>query len=180
MKFISWCQRPYSIRTRIKTDFDSGTHVVGLRQRPYSIRTRIKTIFPESHASRTSRQRPYSIRTRIKTIFRCRYQRLLQVRDHIPLEQGLRRGYNRRRVGGLWGQRPYSIRTRIKTCGSIRWRYFRWCQRPYSIRTRIKTDGYGIVSHLIHVRDHIPLEQGLRHIMTGLPNLSTKSETIFH
>ena len=36
------------------------------RQRPYSIRTRIKTIIPNVSVE-SSGQRPYSIRTRIKT-----------------------------------------------------------------------------------------------------------------
>ena len=37
------------------------------------------------------------------------------------------------------------------------------CQRPYSIRTRIKTQLIGINGITIdNVRDHIPLEQGLR------------------
>ena len=38
------------------------------------------------------------------------------------------------------------------------------CQRPYSIRTRIKTDAAGDVRGQIAVRDHIPLEQGLRQV----------------
>ena len=36
------------------------------------------------------------------------------VRDHIPLEQGLRHGIAYEKVRDL-SQRPYSIRTRIKT-----------------------------------------------------------------
>ena len=35
-------------------------------------------------------------------------------------------------------------------------------QRPYSIRTRIKTNSRALVSYNCSVRDHIPLEQGLR------------------
>ena len=35
-------------------------------------------------------QRPYSIRTRIKTLFLFNFEIQLRVRDHIPLEQGLR------------------------------------------------------------------------------------------
>ena len=65
------------------------------------------------------------------------------VRDHIPLEQGLRRLSRRlsRRLG--CGQRPYSIRTRIKT--------------PERNATKRSAN---------IVRDHIPLEQGLRLIKT--------------
>ena len=39
------------------------------------------------------------------------------VRDHIPLEQGLR-PLRTEPAGDLLRQRPYSIRTRIKTCRS--------------------------------------------------------------
>ena len=60
------------------------------------------------------------------------------VRDHIPLEQGLRHGESDFLAVVPFGQRPYSIRTRIKTNNKT----------SYKI--------------LIHVRDHIPLEQGLR------------------
>ena len=35
-------------------------------------------------------------------------------------------------------------------------------QRPYSIRTRIKTNTKHVMDQLAEVRDHIPLEQGLR------------------
>ena len=66
------------------------------------------------------------------------------VRDHIPLEQGLRHG----------GQ-------------SLR-RYLRVGQRPYSIRTRIKTERRGSHGIPARVRDHIPLEQGLRRRMRKL------------
>ena len=62
-----------------------------------------------------------------------------EVRDHIPLEQGLRR------LGSNAGQER------------------RQRQRPYSIRTRIKTKQVrGRTCLLQGVRDHIPLEQGLR------------------
>ena len=61
-----------------------------------------------------------------------------QVRDHIPLEQGLRP--------------PASCACCIAPC-----------QRPYSIRTRIKTvRECRIRQSRSRVRDHIPLEQGLR------------------
>ena len=60
------------------------------------------------------------------------------VRDHIPLEQGLRRIFPLRNHSDGHSQRPYSIRTRIKTNGRSTW--------------QIEEE----------VRDHIPLEQGLR------------------
>ena len=42
----------------------------------------------------------------------------LSVRDHIPLEQGLRRLQLLTAADADESQRPYSIRTRIKTAGS--------------------------------------------------------------
>ena len=63
------------------------------------------------------------------------------VREHIPLEQGLR-----------------LINFCCLDC-------VKSCQRAYSIRTRIKTL-YSIsqTGNIIPVREHIPLEQGLRQI----------------
>ena len=109
------------------------------------------------------------------------------VRDHIPLEQGLRQGCQPWRRRKLLRQRPYSIRTRIKTSPGKRLHrdppvrdhipleqglrqlassisaLVSACQRPYSIRTRIKTLGLCLWQALCcEVRDHIPLEQGLR------------------
>ena len=140
-------QRPYSIRTRIKTPLFLiivKSHFVrdhipleqGLRpsikaslkhsssrQRPYSIRTRIKTHPPPPRLPRICpSQRPYSIRTRIKTA--------TSENEKSPAFR--QRPYSQ-------GQRPYSIRTRIKT-PPVKLGVWRTnCQRPYSIRTRIKT-----------------------------------------
>ena len=112
-------------------------------QRPYSIRTRIKTRRHDSTKNILNCQRPYSIRTRIKTrkaIVRAKH---MGVRDHIPLEQGLRH--------------------KIHVAKALAWE----CQRPYSIRTRIKTFNSNSARPLLcGVRDHIPLEQGLRLIGT--------------
>ena len=61
------------------------------RQRPYSIRTRIKTYTAVRLALERISQRPYSIRTRIKTPGApAEHLGYFIVRDHIPLEQGLR------------------------------------------------------------------------------------------
>ena len=46
------------------------------------------------------------------------------------------------------------------------------CQRPYSIRTRIKTIEAMVVNLKAKVRDHIPLEQGLRPEELGSMRLS--------
>ena len=85
-------QRPYSIRTRIKTSCCSGSNRNCSGQRPYSIRTRIKTYFTSTLQLLLKSQRPYSIRTRIKTSRYCYHSSNYRLR-----------------------QRPYSIRTRIKT-----------------------------------------------------------------
>ena len=62
-----------------------------------------------------------------------------RVREHIPLEQGLRQEQHL-----------------CAECNQIR-------QRAYSIRTRIKTRNVVIVVNSVSiVREHIPLEQGLR------------------
>ena len=63
----------------------------------------------------------------------------IRVRDHIPLEQGLRPALRAALIESITCQRPYSIRTRIKT---------------QNLRYHLQTE--------YHVRDHIPLEQGLR------------------
>ena len=85
------------------------------------------------------------------------------VRDHIPLEQGLRQRAKETVRLRIACQRPYSIRTRIKTPPAVLLSPWRQCQRPYSIRTRIKTPCCPLaVSPCPVVRDHIPLEQGLR------------------
>ena len=61
------------------------------------------------------------------------------VRDHIPLQQGLR----------------LVRRNQLKS--------FQLCQRPYSTTTRIKTARLSARPRLLsQVRDHIPLQQGLR------------------
>ena len=79
------------------------------------------------------------------------------VRDHIPLEQGLRLPHQFSIPKQQTGQRPYSIRTRIKT------KSLRFLIRPRD------------------VRDHIPLEQGLRPPSAAAsPALPAVSETIFH
>ena len=83
----------------------------------------------------------------------------LAVREHIPLEQGLRR--NGRRWTG---------------CSNDR------CQRAYSIRTRIKTQNSTLSKPFdLAVREHIPLEQGLRRIfLISSMIASGLSESIFH
>ena len=65
---------------------------------------------------------------------------LMYVRDHIPLQQGLR----------LEPIMPFH--------GLLK------RQRPYSITTRIKTHHSHSEIYVSNVRDHIPLQQGLRRL----------------
>ena len=108
-------------------------------QRAYSIRTRIKTRALHKNRLKTHGQRAYSIRTRIKTPSRPLW----------PFELML-------------CQRAYSIRTRIKTSFGSGSKPKAIRQRAYSIRTRIKTQKPLTLRHIRSVREHIPLEQGLR------------------
>ena len=132
-------------------------------------------------------QRPYSIRTRIKTRGFLRHPTAFPVRDHIPLEQGLRHfpwakpclsSIVRDHIPLEQGLRPAvrlffrwleTVRDHIpleqglRLLGSFWLSTFFHCQRPYSIRTRIKTLTASAAIQTVRVRDHIPLEQGLRH-----------------
>ena len=101
-------------------------------------------------------QRPYSIRTRIKTAGLESYSNTLTVRDHIPLEQGLRPVIPRQLDS------PPSVRDHIPLEQGLR---------------RGITPILVIVSL---VRDHIPLEQGLRLGIVFIVKLTGQSETIFH
>ena len=88
---------------------------VGGCQRPYSIRTRIKTLkrLIKNHYSYVRDHIPLEqgLRLAHKSDKSCD----VVVRDHIPLEQGLRHHSFGLRDERFAGQRPYSIRTRIKT-----------------------------------------------------------------
>ena len=90
------------------------------------------------------------------------------VRDHIPLEQGLRQSSSFFLLGTRACQRPYSIRTRIKTRA--------WVSRLMrSVRDHIPLEqGLRLVTDTFkqtgaYVRDHIPLEQGLRPLISHEP-----------
>ena len=129
-------------------------------------------------------QRPSSITTRIKTLCKRTSTPVeIHVRDHLPLQQGLRR----------YGSKSYSIFTDVRDhlplqqglrqmCANTKMKlsvrdhlplqqglrqqdllefYSSSSQRPSSITTRIKT-GNEIAINLEHVRDHLPLQQGLR------------------
>ena len=100
------------------------------------------------------------------------------VREHIPLEQGLRRG----RI--LVEDFAKPVREHIPLEQGLRLRVreilevSRSGQRAYSIRTRIKTEQPGglIFFETAVVREHIPLEQGLRH--STLPSFNSWDATV--
>ena len=149
-------------------------------------------------------QRPSSITTRIKT-FVLWVNKFFVVRDHLPLQQGLRLLLILKFANTQWRQRPSSITTRIKTvvCNVGALCVVGSGQRLSSITTRIKTQFVwlalldctvrdhlplqqglrrGEISIQIgfwDVRDHLPLQQGLRHVLCTFQRL-LESETIFH
>ena len=84
------------------------------------------------------------------------------LREHIPLEQGLRLYKDGMSKLHWYTQRAYSIRTRIKTPARSASALLSGSQRAYSIRTRIKTKLPLVALMTLPLREHIPLEQGLR------------------
>ena len=102
-------------------------------------------------------QRPYSIRTRIKTARGAgQWHDSVRVRDHIPLEQGLRLTCCYLFFHGQ------VVRDHIPLEQGLRLEVARANLDP------------------IKVRDHIPLEQGLRLFHLFSVVFLTVSETIFH
>ena len=84
-------------------------------QRPYSIRTRIKTnqrLLTDGVAAQVRDHIP--LEQGLRPMYEAIDDYIGTVRDHIPLEQGLRRS-SAAFMSSASGQRPYSIRTRIKT-----------------------------------------------------------------
>ena len=104
------------------------------------------------------------------------------VRDHIPLEQGLRRGRSPPRPQAHAGQRPYSIRTRIKTVHDVTQFVHNDAVRDHiPLEQGLRQRQNDLQNVLRNVRDHIPLEQGLRRAaMTNRLAPAATSETIFH
>ncbi len=102
-------------------------------------------------------QRAYSIRTRIKTLCGGKLKiHSREVREHIPLEQGLRPLYVKCYI------KIYKVREHIPLEQGL---------RP---NEKIITKG-GLT-----VREHIPLEQGLRRHDLRYQLFHLWSESIFH
>ena len=80
------------------------------------------------------------------------------------------------------GQRPYSIRTRIKTHRQIRQTIRRHLVRDHiPLEQGLRQLNLRLVGPRRDVRDHIPLEQGLRPAAAASGDcVSAASETIFH
>ena len=83
-------------------------------------------------------------------------QQRIVVRDHIPLEQGLR---------------PIKVNASSKV-DQVR--------DHIPLEQGLRRKSSDSISNSIVVRDHIPLEQGLRQNTLGLLPSRQKSETIFH
>ena len=105
-----------------------------------------------------------------------------KLREHIPLQQGLRLWIFRTD----WGW-PTSLREHIPLQQGLRqWRCddesVKTPQRAYSITTRIKTAGGVVGIRNGHgLREHIPLQQGLRLLSEELScPCFWSSESIFH
>ncbi len=128
-------------------------------QRASSITTRIKTQGPKGpYDEAMQSQRASSITTRIKTLFYgLYYPCAAPVREHLPLQQGLRQGNLLATIVANRSQRASSITTRIKT--------------------------YRLIWHSYQsypVREHLPLQQGLRRFFKVPIAILTQSESIFH
>ena len=89
------------------------------------------------------------------------------LRDHLPLQQGLRHAWNTSVKRICYSQRPSSITTRIKTLyGISRNPGSGNSLRPSSITTRIKTYWtIGCLLYFYKLREYLPLQQGLRLII---------------
>ena len=148
-------------------------------QRAYSIRTRIKTQHTAAIGYFHNIREHIPLEQGLRHYSSGNTEITESIREHIPLEQGLRLIAPNAIVTILFNQRAYSIRTRIKTHLRLPRKRFDVNQRAYSIRTRIKTRWFGSSCSQTSIREHIPLEQGLRQSWFNLL-ITTLSESIFH
>ena len=78
-------------------------------------------------------------------------------------------------------QRPYSIRTRIKTpAGQPELRHLQDVRDHIPLEQGLRPCSHKSCINRIYVRDHIPLEQGLRLCFEVSTQSAGESETIFH
>ena len=84
----------------------------------------------------------------------------MQVRDHRPLQQGLRLSIDKLMLTFIYSTRPSSTTTRIKTFASVSQRVWMTGTRPSSTTTRIKTQRNVRYRPLaVSVRVHRPLQK---------------------
>ena len=190
--FLSYCQKGYSSRTRIKTPFrrvfsfenyrvrkvipvEQGlrpkTNLLpyyqnGICQKGYSSRTRIKTIHSFVCICFLCQpcQKGYSSRTRIKTFIFCNCCQPVQCQKGYSSRTRIKTSIGIPHLCKWIRQKGYSSRTRIKTKYlNISSFFVSQSQKGYSSRTRIKTPGQERFPSPAEVRKVIPVEQGLRH-----------------
>ena len=106
----------------------------------------------------------------------------VSVRDHLPQQQGLRRSFTAWYAVVRGSTRPSSTTTRIKTWTLCEEQTSPQSTRPTSTTTRVKTR-FGVTRVIVveSVRDHRPLQQGLRLLMNCYEfNTCLTYETIVH
>ena len=149
--------------------------------RAYSITTRIETARSAPSSAGSYAPRAYSITTRIETPFQCGLvcpERLSESIFH----------YNKD-----WDVLTLSLRKKEKSSESIfhynkDWDWFAEgvrvifkTPRAYSITTRIETSFFGLSFFTLDLlREHIPLQQGLRPFFWARYDSPKGSESIFH
>ena len=103
-----------------------------------------------------------------------------RLRDHLPLEQGLRPRELKQRdvLPGLRDHLPLEQGLRPRLPAEVNLQLL--AQRPSAIRTRIKTGTCPVPQRYSQLRDHLPLEQGLRQGAEKGGEESRDSETICH
>ena len=88
---------------------------------------------------------------------------LNNLKEHIPVKQGLRPSNFLIYHFWTYPQRAYSSKTRIKTSEAHCYSFPLATQRAYSSKTRIKTQGFTLFIKVYHfLKEHIPVKQGLR------------------
>ena len=87
---------------------------------------------------------------------------LFCIREHIPLEQGLRQALNKIKVIVVFIREHIPLEQGLRLSSVSFLTDDASYQRAYSIRTRIKTEYRTLLGPQATIREHIPLEQGLR------------------
>ena len=127
------------------------------------------------------RQRPYSIRTRIKTDGSSRNLCASAVRDHIPLEQGLRLLVHPIYIGHTFVRDHIPLEQGLRLLFQFAKLALCRVRDHIPLEQGLRQSSRTSLTDASPVRDHIPLEQGLRHIATIWEELFlAESETIFH